>query len=305
MNLKSEIHHPNDILVKFSQNVFPKEMFEYFKLSGKFVKNYPTVIIKRDGSERRMDWLILSRSDGDDEFGELLINVEFQSSAVDVDKLRAIADYKDYAKTYYGKPVLSVIIISEGYESSKKGYKISESEILKPHFIHMGWEELTERLNNLEEKIRGHEILSNDEALDIVFLPMFAPKCKAEFVTEKITRLLACDESLTGIFRNDVAQALSFMIIKYFDCTPKGKELLELIKQEIDNSRLRDVVDFEVDFIKKSLEAEIAERDGVIVEKDNLLDEKDNLLDEKDNLLDEKDDEIARLKAKLAENGIK
>ena len=87
------------------------------------------------------------------------------------------------------------------------------------------------------------------------------------------------------------------MIMKYANLTPKGNELLSLIEPELDNSWLRDVVDFEVNFIRRALEAEIAE-------KVNLIAEKDSLIAEKDSLIAEKDDEIARLKAKLAEKGL-
>ena len=49
-----------------------------------------------------------------------------------------------------------------------------------------------------------------------------------------------------------------------------------MIEPELDTSRLKDVIDFEVDFIKKSYEKELAE----------------------------KDEQISILKAKLKENGI-
>ena len=54
-------------------------------------------------------------------------------------------------------------------------------------------------------------------------------------------------------------------------------ELILMMKSEVDNSRLRDVVDFEVDYIRRSLEHELSK----------------------------KDEEIEMLKAKLKENGIK
>lgn len=49
----------------------------------------------------------------------------------------------------------------------------------------MDWEEIIERLNNLEEKILNHVQLTEDDGLDMVFLPMFAPKNEAEWITEK------------------------------------------------------------------------------------------------------------------------
>lgn len=56
-----------------------------------------------------------------------------------------------------------------------------------------------------------------------------------------------------------------------------------MMRPEVVNSRLRDVVDFEVDYIKRSYEKELSEKDSLISEKDN---------------------EISLLKAKLRLNGI-
>ena len=112
---------------------------------------------------------------------------------------------------------------------------------------------------------------------------MFAPKDKAHYITEKVTRLFRKDNSLTGVFRNDIAFGLSIMIRKYFDLKPEGKELLKIIEPELDVSKLRDVIDFEVDYIKKSYEKELSEKEDSLAEKDK---------------------EIEELKAKLKESGI-
>ena len=68
-------------------------------------------------------------------------------------------------------------------------------------------------------------------------------------------------------------------------------ELILMMKSEVDNSRLRDVVDFEVDYIRRSLEHELSKKDELISQK-NLE-------------ISRKDQEIELLKAKLQENGIK
>ncbi len=56
-----------------------------------------------------------------------------------------------------------------------------------------------------------------------------------------------------------------------------------MIEPELDLSKLRDVIDFEVDYIKKSYEKELSEKDTILAEKDK---------------------EIEILKAKLHENGM-
>ena len=204
MRETGDVHHPNDITFKYLYTVMPEKLMNYFKMPGEFVRNFPTNIIIGDGVEREMDWLILVRSD-DDVFDELLINIEFQSSQVTLDKIRTMADYADYSRIYYNRPVLSVVVVTEGYENSVKEYCRTSSDILKPTFIHMGEDEITERLNNLEKKISNHEQLTDDEALDIVLLPMFSSKDNAMPITERITRLFSEDESLRGSFRNNIA----------------------------------------------------------------------------------------------------
>ena len=311
-----DVHHPNDITFKYLYTVMPEKLKNYFKLPGEFVRNFPTNIIIGDGMEREMDWLILVRSD-DDVLDELLINIEFQSSYVTLEKIKTMADYADYSRIYYNRPVLTVVVVTEGYENSVKEYCRTSSDILKPTFIHMGEDEITERLNTLEKKISNQEHLTDDEALDIPLLPMFSSRNNAISITERITRLFSRDKSLKGAFRNNIAFALSIMIRKYFDCTPKGKELLKLIEPEINKSKLRDVIDFEVDYIRKSLEHELSEKEAVIAKNEEVIAkneevianneaviaDKDAIIADNAEVIAAKDKEIRLLKAKLAENG--
>ena len=142
MNLKEDVHHPNDVTNTFLAEIMPDKVHHYFQLPGKFVRNYPTKIILRDASEREMDWLMLVEPDNEKISERMLINVEFQSVAVNENKLRTIADYRDYAKTYFGLPVLNVIIITDGYEKSKLTYGITDSDILKPTYIYLSEDEV-------------------------------------------------------------------------------------------------------------------------------------------------------------------
>lgn len=60
-----------------------------------------------------------------------------------------------------------------------------------------------------------------------------------------------------------------------------------MLEGEVQNSRLRDVVEFEVNFAKRAFEKELAEKDQALSEKDEVISQKDN--------------EISMLKAKLEE----
>ena len=295
MILKDDVHHPNDVSMKYMQIMQPEKLYHYLNLPGEFDRTYPNKLIRRDGSEREMDWLCLVKPDYEVLFEEILVNIEFQSKSVNLGKIRTIADYRDYAKTNYGLPVLSVIVINVDPRNSVKQFEKTSSDILKPLYIYIDGEEVKERFKNLEIKINNHENLNDDEALDIAFLPMFAPKGEAKKITEEITYLFKKDSSIKGKLRNDVAYVLAIMIRKYFDGTKKGKELLNMVENVVRKSDLIDVIEYELDYRDKTMKRELknlekefaAEKDAEIAR-----------------ITAEKDAEIAELKAKLKENGI-
>ena len=54
--LKPKVHHPNDVTVKYLIDIMPEKLHQYFNLPGKFVRNYSPVLIRRDGSERELNY---------------------------------------------------------------------------------------------------------------------------------------------------------------------------------------------------------------------------------------------------------
>ena len=293
MKKEKTIHHADDVTLAYLIDVMPKKLHKRLKLPGKFIKNYPTRIVRRDGSEAEMDWLMQVDPDGETLFEKILINVEFQSGKVDKIKIKIIADYKDYSKTYYGMPVLTIIVITNGYEQSELEYSRAETDILRPHYIYMDSDEFDERLNNIENHIDN---LSEDEAIDIVLLPMFAQKNEAKNVTEKLTFLFSENKSITGKFRDDIGFALSLMVKKNFNRTKKAKELLKMLGGEVENIRARKVYEFERDYMILSM---IDEQKEMREEFSKEISKRDNKISERDNEISKKDNEIAFLKAEL------
>ena len=291
MILRSQVHHPNDVTLGYLINVMPEELHKCLGLPGKFVKNYPRRIIRRDGSEREMDWLMLAEPDNKTLFEKILINVEFQSSRVGKDKIKTMFDYKDYSKTYYGLPVLTIVVITNDYKYSEKEYSKVPSDIFKPHYIHMNDEEVTEKLKNIENNIDN---LSDYEAINMVLLPMFASKKLACEVTEKLVKLFKKNKTLNGTFRSDIAFALSLMVKKYFDSTKKAKEMLKMMNPEVKDSRLRDVIEFEVNYAIKTAEKEYNEK----------INKQEQKINEQKNEIIQIDKENERLKGILESHNI-
>ena len=294
MIVRKNVHHPNDVSTKYLQETNGEELFNFFKLPGKFVKSYPKTIVRRDGSQIEMDWLVLADPDNITLFERTLINVEFQTKRVSEEKIKVISDYKDYSKTYFALPVLTIIIVfdEKEYEESLKEYCSTASDILRPIYIHMPWKEIEKRFNNLKSKINNRKKLSKEEAFDIAFLPMFAPKQKAGPITETITKLFKMEKTLEEKLKSDIAYVLGIMIRKYFDCTTKGKELLKLIEKEIDKSALMDVIEYELDYREQVHKAEINEKNKEILAKDQEIHNKDKEIQNKDKEIHNKDKEI-------------
>ena len=146
------------------------------------------------------------------------------------------------------------------------------------------------KLNNLEEKIINQEQLSEDDGLDMVFLSMFAPKNEGKWITEKILHLFNMDNSLKKPFRGYVGYGISLMVKKYFNSTSKAEELLKMLEEKVNDSKLRIVAEFEEEYARQVFERKLAEKEKAISEMDSAL---HNI--EKENIL---------LKAKLKENGI-
>ncbi len=304
MILQPEIHNANDVTIGYLIDVVPEKIHKWLNLPGIFVKNFPTRFIKRDGSEREMDWLMLVKPDNITLFHMILINVEFQSYPVNKEKIKIMSEYKDYSKTYYGFPVLTIVVITRGFESSEREYSEVATDIFRPQYIYMDDDKVIEKLNNLEQKILNQETLSDNDAIDMVFLPMFVSRKLAEFVTEKIVRLFKCDQSIKGIFRNDIGFSLSLMVRKYFDLTPKGKELLEMMNPEVTNMRMRNVIDYEVSYAIKAHEQQLKEKEEELLKKDNEIAKKDDEIAMKTNEIAEKDEENTILKEILKKHNI-
>ena len=84
-----------------------------------------------------------------------------------------------------------------------------------------------------------------------------------------------------------------------------------MIEPELRNSKLRDVIDFEVHYIRKSYEQDlselheiIADKEAAIADKEAAIADKDAVIADKDAVIADKDEEIRILKEKLAKNGI-
>ena len=72
-----------------------------------------------------------------------------------------------------------------------------------------------------------------------------------------------------------------------------------MLEGEIENTKLRDVVEFEIDFILRSHEKELAKKDEIISEQNKALKEMDKQINERNKVIEEKKKILAKLEAQL------
>ena len=105
------------------------------------------------------------------------------------------------------------------------------------------------------------------------------------------------------------------MVKKYFKSTSKAEELLKMLEEKVNDSKLRIVAEFEEDYARQVYERKLADMNKDIANKDKALADRDRTIADKDRaiadkdretkiMLEKKDEEIKVLRAKLEENGI-
>ena len=248
--------------------LYPEKVHHYFKLPGKFVKSHPTNLITRDGRKLDMDLLFEVDPDGVSVFEKMMINFEQQSQTVGIPKTYILDDYAVYSKCVYGLNVISVVAISENPKFSASMFPITKSSIINPMYIHFEWEEISKRLINLKDKINKHIKLSDDEALDFVFLPIFVSNDKIEMVVETLCELFKLDSSIEEELLGDISDVLRKYVEKCIPNSEKRKELNSMVDVEVRKQAMRIFYSDELALKDKENQEKLAAKDEIIASKD-------------------------------------
>ena len=229
------IPHVNDRTAKYSSMALLRRQHEYLELPGEYETRYPTEVVFPHMDNGRMDDLY-SVKEG------MLINLEEETMDVSEKTLRKIARYRVFGDFVYSKYVYSAIICHKDPKNYPKEFKLTDTDILRPHYIYFPQETLWKKYENLIRKIEQKEQLSEREILDIAFVPKFISNEDAPFVTESLCLRFKEVEIDDKLLRIDVGCILGAMVLKNIDSETKQIKLLEKIGMKRIKNDLRILV---------------------------------------------------------------
>ena len=269
MNSKAPFHL-NDITFKYSAMAFRKRQHKYLGLPGEYIRRYPNEVVLRNLKTGRMDELYSVTTN-------LLINLEEESEDVNEKTMEKFSRYLVFSSFIYSMAVLTAVICRKDPKDFPKEYELSPTDILRPWYIYFPQEELWEKYENLINKIEHKTILTDDEALDIAFIPKFISSEDAPFITESLARTFKDALISDNELKRDVALILGTMVLKHVK--NKTNELMEEIGMEEYVDEITEIVYSEFgeelgkkDKTIKGLTQELTTKNKEITKKDQEID---------------------------------
>ena len=280
--------HINDATIKYSSMAFRKRQHQFLKLPGKYVRRYPTEVVLPNMETGRMDELY-SVSDNNE---EMLIDLEEESEEVTDDTLKKFGKYKVFGSFIYGLSFLTAVICMKDPKDFPKEYHLSPTDIIRPIYIYFPEEELQEKYTNLINKINQNNILTDEDALSIAFIPKYISEEHAPNVCKSLASIF--DDAIIPdkALKRDVGVILMVMILKHVKETEKQNELFRRMN-------MQEYIDEIHEIVYDEYGEELTKKDEKIKELHQELTKKDMELAKTDAELARTDAELARTDAEL------
>ncbi|MBQ6100467.1 MAG: hypothetical protein IJL02_11480 [Methanobrevibacter sp.] len=291
--------HTYDATMKYSSMAFRKRQHQYLGLPGKYCRRYPTEVVLRNMETGRMDELY-SVGKKDELTGKLteymLIDLEDESENVVEKTLKKFAKYKTFGSFIYSLPMYTAVTCKKNYINFPKEYKITETDIIRPHYIHFSDDELWEKCENVINKVKQNIKLSDNEALDIAFIPKYISQKYASQITESLAQVFSKSNIPDEELKRDIAVILMTMVLKNIPDIEKQNKLLEAMKMRKYKDDMEEIVYSIYGEELEKKDQEIEQQNQKLIEKDAELTKKDAKLTEKNAEITEKNAEINQYK---------
>lgn len=220
--MRKKTYHINDRTMKYITLKQSRRQHYYLGLPGEFETRYPQEIVFPNMDAGRVDEFY-STKEG------LLINLEEESEEITDRTRQKYGKYAIFAEYIYSKNYYLAVLCHKDPKKEFELFEKSPSVYIKIHYYHLPQRELWERYENLISKVEQNIELSENEALDIAFIPKFISKKDAVFITETLAKTLKYAIIKDDELKRDVTSILGAMISKNIEDEHKINELMEEI----------------------------------------------------------------------------
>ncbi len=296
MARKRKLNNPYDFAFGVMYNEYPKEFHEELNIPGIFKRKSNVKVRLKDGRMLEMDASYVVDPDFKVLFEPAVVDLEHQSTPVDMPKIKIIGDYNIQQIADERLPPLNVIASHLNEEKSIREFERTPTSTTKLMFLNLGRQDNKKRLNTLSNIIKNHEEhLTIGNALNLGIIVLFAPRDSACEITRQIVELYNKIKNKPKKLEYTLYSVICTMIDAYFDDDEEFKELIDMINNETGE----DVVGrFETEIISQNKLIELGEKlDVMSAEKDAADAENVRLKAEKDAL----DNRITQLQDTIKE----
>lgn len=277
---KKPAYQLNDRTLKYQTLAQTKRLHQYLGLPGEFKTRLPQEIVFPNMDFGRVDEYYMTNEG-------LLVNFEEESGNITEKTKEKFSKYVIFASYRYMGKLYLAVLCHQNPNKHCECYEYSPSVHIKIYYYYFSQNELWKKYENIINKIKQKEELTDTEALDIAFISKFISKEHAPSVIESLAEVFKKAIIEDKLLKMDVGVILGGMILKHITSNTKQNKLLELIgMRHIENEIDKLVYD---------------EYGDILDEKDKEIEKMDNELKTKDKKIDELNQTNEEYKNKLKE----
>lgn len=267
---KHRIDKPYDFAYRIMHNEFPQELHNQLKIPGKFKRKSNVKVHMNDGRILEMDSAYIVEPDYKEIFEPMAVNCEHQSGPVDLEKIKIIGYYGIQQMHDENLPQLSVIASHIEKEKHVQMYQRSPSDIVQLYFLDLGWEDNKKRLNNLNYIINQQDCLSDEDALNIGIIPLFAPRdCACEITEKSIVLYGNVVSMLSQRMKFTLYSVLHVLTDAFFDDENEFRRVMTMLDEKSDPETVERFVTLDLAF--KDRDEAFRSRDDAFKDRDDAL----------------------------------
>ena len=252
--------------MKYLSMAQAKRQHQYLGLPGNFKTRLPQEVVFPNMDIGRADEYYLTDND-------LLINLEEESGHVTGKTLKKFSKYIIFAADRFNKNVYLAVVCHKNPNKSVEYYQHSPSVIIKVHYYYFKQNHLWSKYENLINKVRYNEELTESETLDIAFVSKFISKKHILQVIETLIKVFNNAIIDDKVLKMDVGVILGAMILKHVNNIKKQNKLLRDLNMGQFESELHELVYDEFGDVLDKKDEEIEAKDKELGQKDKEIEE--------------------------------